>query len=144
MAEVYAYSKKRNETNHPVNFQDSKQYLKIGSIPDPDIDLPQFETGHVKINPNQICIGNFPMLSENIVSTERVSMVEKSVNHFEGGWTKDVDVTDKNETKKILKKKYEKNADNIDKFVPAVKKMAESIESIIARSNQIDMFKEYF
>lgn len=36
---------------------------------------------------------------------------------------------------KIIKKKYEKTADNVDKFLPAVKKMVEMAELIISKNN---------
>lgn len=118
--------------------------MKIGCIPDPDADEDLPQSDHVVRNPNRANLNNFPLLSENIVNTERVSTLEKSLFHYEGGWPKDVDITDKNEMKKMTKKKLEKTADNIDKFTPATKKMCEVVESIISKNNQIDMFEDYF
>jgi len=144
MTDLYTYTRKRNELNRPVNLQDTKQVMKIGCVPDPDSEVPINTNLHSVKNPNRIDISNFPVLCENIVNTERVSTFERSIFHYEGGWPKDVDVTDKNEMKKLIKKKYEKNADNADKFLPSVKKMTEAVEAIIAKNNQIDMFEDYF
>lgn len=144
MTDFYSYTKKRNELNRPTNLTDTKVIMKIGCIPDPDADEDLPHTEHVVKNPNRANLNNFPLLSEGIVNTERVSTLNKSLFHYEGGWPKDVDITDKNEMKKTIKKKLEKTIDNIDKFAPATKKMCEVVESIIYKNNQIDMFEEYF
>lgn len=120
--------------------------MPISLLPDPEADLQGESVGgsHVERNPNARTLSNFPMLSESIVNTERVSTVNSGVSHVEGGWPRDVDATDVNEKKKFIKKRLEKNADNHDKFTPAVRKMLDVIETIIAKNNQIDMYEEYF
>lgn len=144
MTDLYTYTKKRSELNRPTNLMETKVSMKIGCIPDPDIDEPMPENLHVLRNPNRADLNNFPTLSESIVNTERVSTMERSLFHYEGGWPKDVDITDKNEMKKLVKKKLEKTIDNVDKFTPATKRMCEVVESIISKNNQIDMFEDYF
>lgn len=144
MTDVYTYTKKRNELNRPTNLIETKSVMKIGCIPDPDADEELPKTVHVLKNPNRVTLSNFPQLSENIVNTERVSTAEKSLFHYEGGWPKDVDITDKNEMKKLIKKKLEKTADNVDKFTPAIRKMCELTESLISKNNQIDLVEVYF
>ena len=144
MTDLYTYTRRRNELNRPINFQDTKHAMRIGCLPDPETEAAGQTPGHVPRNPNRLDLSNFPVLSENIVNTERVSTLERSVFHFEGGWPRDVDVTDKNEMKKLIKKKYEKTTDNVDKFLPTVRKMTEAVEAIIAKNNQIDMFEDYF
>lgn len=144
MTDLYTYTRKRNELNRPVNFQDTKNVMRIGCIPDPDGDLQPPLPAHGTRNPNRIDLSNFPALSENIVNTERVSTIERSLYHYEGGWPKEVDITDRNEMRKVVKKRLEKTADNVDKFTPAVKRMTESVEAIISKNNQIDMFEDYF
>lgn len=118
--------------------------MKIGCIPDPESEMPNTEQQHVKRDPNFAVLSNFPILSENIVNTERVSTVDRLADHLEGGWPKEVDISDKNEMRKLVKKKLEKTPENVDKFTPAVKKMVEQVEQIIARNEQIDMFEQYF
>jgi dynein intermediate chain 2 len=66
------------------------------------------------------------------------------IYHFEGGWPKDLDITDENDKKKYIKKKIEKNSENQDRFTPSVKKMIDIIEIIINKNNEIDMFENYF
>lgn len=52
---------------------------------------------HAQKNPNQISLSNFPQMSENIVNTERISIQNTCFYHYEGGWPKGLDITDKNE-----------------------------------------------
>ena len=79
------------------------------------------------------------------MNTERISTQDRLIYHFEGGWPKEVDITDENEKKKFIKKKLEKNSsDNTDRFTPAVREMLEVVEKVLAQNNQIDMFEEYF
>ena len=79
-----------------------------------------------------------------MVNTERISTADRKMYHFEGGWPQGVDITDRMDCKKYVKKKLEKTTDNLDKFTPAVKKIVENVEDIIDKNNQIDMFEEYF
>ncbi len=76
-------------------------------------------------DPRIVSFSNFPKLSESIVNTERVTTVDRAIYHYEGGWPSEIDITDKNEMKKMVKKKLEKNQDNVDKFTPAIKKLVE-------------------
>lgn len=141
MTDSYAYTRRRAEINRPVSFSDSRS-LRVACLPDPEA---RTEPGpHAFRDPNVIELGNFPQYSENIVNTDRVITLESTVLHSEGGWPKEVDITDRNEMKKYIKKKLEKHADNTDKFTAAVRKLTENVESILLRNNEIDMFEEYF
>jgi dynein intermediate chain 2 len=100
MTDVYTYSKVKGETNKPVNFSDSKNVVRIGMIPDEEnekLKLVSTDKLHAQRNPNSVNLSNFPVLSENIVNTERISTQDALVYHYEGGWPKEVDITDINE-----------------------------------------------
>lgn len=100
MTDVYTYSKIKGEINKPVDFTNSKNVLRIGIIPDEENDkLKPIKTEeiHAIKDPNTVNLSNFPILSENIVNTERISTQEALVYHYEGGWPKDLDITDPNE-----------------------------------------------
>lgn len=71
-------------------------------------------------------------MSEGIVNTERISTQDALVYHYEGGWPKEIDITDINEKKKFIKKRLEKNADNQDKFTFSIKKMIDVVEKVIS------------
>lgn len=147
MTDVYTYSKNKSEVEKPINFTNSKNVIKIGVLPDEENDKMkpvQSDQIHALKNPNSVTISNFPALSENIVNTERISTQDAIVFHYEGGWPKDLDITDLNEQKKYIKKRLEKNADNQDKFTFSVKKMIEVVEKVISQNNEIDMYEEYF
>lgn len=114
MTDVYTYSKNKSEIGKHPNFTDSKNILKIGVIPDEDNEKFNLNSEHLhaKKNPNTVTISNFPKLSEGLVNTERISTQDALVFHYEGGWPKEIDITDVNEKKKFVKKRLEKNADN--------------------------------
>lgn len=141
MADYYTYHRRKNELNRPISFSDWK-CARVAMLPDPDARAEP--PAHSNRDPNVIELSNFPLLSENIVNTERVITLESTVLHAEGGWPKEVDISDRNEMKKYIKKKLEKTNDNTDKFTAAVRKLTENVESILMRNNEIDMFEEYF
>ena len=147
MTDLYTYTQKRSEINRPINFIDSKQIMRISLLPEeenPKSKKQALEKMHVRRDPNQITISNFPKISENIVNSERISTKNKTIYHYEGGWPKDLVITNNDDKKKYIKKKLEKNAENHDKFTPSVKKMLETIQKVISQNNEIDMFEEYF
>lgn len=141
MADSYTYHRRRADLLRPISYSDVKMG-RVAVLPDPDARAEP--PAHATRNPNSIELGNFPLLSENIVNTERVITLESTVLHSEGGWPKEVDITDRNEMKKFVKKKLEKTNDNTDKFTAAVKKLTENVESILLKNNEIDMFEDYF
>jgi dynein intermediate chain 2 len=147
MTDIYTYQKKRREFGRHCNFQDTKTTMHIGFLPDHESDKSRgFESKevHIKRDPNFIELTNIPEMSENTVNTERVSVVDRKMYHYEGGWPAGIDITDPGDKAKYIKKKLEKTSDNLDKFTPAVKRITENVHEIIDKNNQIDMFEEYF
>ena len=59
--------------------------------------------------------------------------------HLEGGWPKEVDATEKDQTARY-KKKIEKD----DEYVRQVKVLASAIESDIKQNYSIDIYQEYY
>lgn len=47
-----------------------------------------------------------------MVNTSRILTNDHTIFHYEGGWPKDLDITDENDKKKYIKKKIEKNSEN--------------------------------
>ena len=68
------------------------------------------------------------------------------MNHYEGGWPKDIDdINDANKRKKYIKKNYERSSDNTtDRFMPNLDNMTSQIKDIMRENNQIDMYEEYY
>lgn len=135
MTDMYTHQKKRRDFGKPYNFKDFKVLREIGAIPDETEKVRESlgEDIHIKKNPNNIQLSNFPVLSISAVNTKRVQTINKKVFHYEGGWPNGVDITDKTDMKKYLRKKIEKNQDNTDKFTPSVKKMIENLQHVIKK-----------
>ena len=146
MADVFNYSKKAIEFNNPNVYVNSKNVLKIGVLPEEDLKKINEEVSYKleRRKPSYISLSNFPALSEDIVNTSWILTTDHAIYHYEGGWPKDLDITDENDKKKYIKKKIEKNAENQDRFTPSVKKMIDTIEIILSKNNEIDMFENYF
>lgn len=146
MTDVFNYIWKSIEFNNPNVYINSKNILKIGILPEEELKKQTEETPykHERRNPSYIALSNYPNLTENMVNTSRVLTSDHLVYHYEGGWPKDLDITDENDKKKYIKKKIEKNSENQDRFTPCLKKMLETIEIILSQNNEIDMFENYF
>ena len=114
MADVFNYSKKAIEFNNPNVYINSKNVLKIGVLPEEELKKINEEVTykHERRKPAYISLSNFPSLSEDIVNTSWILTSDHVIYHYEGGWPKDLDITDENDKKKYIKKKIEKNAEN--------------------------------
>lgn len=100
MTDQYTYDVKRGDVGKPINLTNSKNILKIGILPDEENEkLKQIKSDqlHALKNPNSVTLSNFPVLTENIVNTERISTQDTLIYHSEGGWPKSLDITDPNE-----------------------------------------------
>ena len=67
---------------------------------------------HVERNPTVLEIQAIPEKSESYVNTERFTYLPVGMLHLEGGWPKDVDPTEKDQTQRY-KKKVEKDEEYI-------------------------------
>ena len=73
------------------------------------------------------------------VNTETVMYKPQGMLHLEGGWPKEVDPTEKEQTQRY-KKKVEKD----DDYIRQVKTLASTIEGDIKQNYSIDIYQEYF
>lgn len=83
-------------------------------------------------------------MNENLVNTETKKMVETLIQHEEVGFPPGVDLQDPNEKGKYIRKKLEKNADNIDILTPSIKIMLDVVYDIIDENLQIDLYEQYY
>jgi len=108
MTDIFTYQRKRREFGRVCNFADNKNNMHIGFLPDHESDKQRgFDSSevHIRRDPNFIELSNIPELSENTVNTERVSVADRKMYHYEGGWPSGVDITDTQEKKKYIKKR---------------------------------------
>jgi len=129
------YQKTRSEFGRPVNGFALTEPQLLDEFP-PEKEL----TGtYIERNPSILDVQAIPEMSEHEVNTERFSYLSIGNFHQEGGWPKDVDATEKDQTQRY-KKKVEKDED----YIRQVKNLGEAVEQSIMQNYAIDIYQEYF
>uniref|UniRef100_A0A8D0HAC9 Uncharacterized protein n=1 Tax=Sphenodon punctatus TaxID=8508 RepID=A0A8D0HAC9_SPHPU len=105
---VYVYVKKRSEFGRQCNFSDRPAEINVDIQPDPEQILNYIERNPVDTGVQ--CAGD---MSEHEVNTERFEMETRGVNHLEGGWPKDVNPLEMEQTIRY-RKKVEKDENYIN------------------------------
>ncbi|XP_026312558.1 dynein intermediate chain 2, axonemal [Piliocolobus tephrosceles] len=131
---VYVYVKKRSEFGKQCNFSDRQAELNIDIMPNPEL-AEQF----VERNPVDTGIQCSVSMSEHEANTERFEMETRGVNHVEGGWPKDVNPLELEQTIRF-RKKVEKD----ENYVNAIMQLGSIMEHCIKQNNAIDIYEEYF
>jgi dynein intermediate chain 2 len=73
------------------------------------------------------------------VSTERFELKGEGVLHVDGGWPKDVDPNEAEQTIRY-RKKVEKDED----FIRAIKGLADVADACLRQNTAIDIYQDYF
>jgi len=129
------YQKERKEFGRPV----------ITFAPSEVTVLEEFEHDdelralHIERNPSEMNISAKPELSVQEVNTESFKYIPLGMCHMEGGWPKDIDATEKDQTKRYIKK-VEKD----DEYIRQVKALGDLVEGDIKLNYAIDIYQEYF
>lgn len=131
---VYVYVKKRSEFGKQCNFSDRQAELNIDIAPNPDL-ADQF----VERNPVDTGIQCSTSMSEHEANTERFEMETRGINHIEGGWPKDVNPLELEQTIRF-RKKVEKD----ENYINAIMQLGTIMEHCIKQNNAIDIYQEYF
>ncbi|KAK2503602.1 hypothetical protein MC885_021843 [Smutsia gigantea] len=131
---VYVYVKKRSEFGKQCNFSDRQAELNIDIPPNPEL-AEQF----VERNPVDIGIQCSTSMSEHEVNTERSEMETRGINHIEGGWPKDVNPLELEQTIRF-RKKVEKD----ENYINAIMQLGSAMEHCIKQNDAIDLYQKYF
>ena len=100
---------------------------------------PELLKEHIERDPTILDIQAIPDMSECYVNTETVSYKSIGMLHLEGGWPKEVDCTEKDQTVRY-KKKVEKD----EEYIKQVKSLGDAIEGDIKQNYAINIYEEYF
>jgi dynein intermediate chain 2, axonemal len=84
-------------------------------------------------------LSNVPLRSEMTVSTEKVQVVSRGQNHREGGWPKDIDPSEPQDTMK-----WRKRLDKDPAFTNTLKGLLNAAQETLDENACIDMFERYF
>ncbi|XP_072501682.1 dynein axonemal intermediate chain 2 [Notamacropus eugenii] len=131
---VYVYLKKRSEFGKQCNFTDRQAELSIDIAPNPEL-TEQF----VVRDPVDTGVQCSYDMSEHEVNTERFEMETRGINHLEGGWPKDVNPQELEQTIRF-RKKVEKD----ENYINAIMQLGYVMEHCIKQNNAIDIYGAYF
>lgn len=105
---VYVYTKKRNEFGRQCNFADRQAELHVDIPPD-----EKLAANYIERNPCNTGIQCSQEMSEHEVNTERFETESRGINHVEGGWPKDINPAEVEQTIRF-RKKVEKDENYIN------------------------------
>lgn len=131
---TYVYTKRRRQFGRHCAFQDRPAELIVDIPPNRELGA-QF----VERDPNSTEVQCVPDMSEHEINTERFVLNNQGILHTEGGWPRDIDVSEAEHTIR-----YRKKVEKSEEYGHAVKNMGESMEHVIKQNNAIDIYEEYF
>ncbi|CAF1270672.1 unnamed protein product [Rotaria magnacalcarata] len=130
----YVYTKKRSEFGRQVHFTDRPVEIIADIQPNPELIQE-----YISRNPVEVAVQNTREFSEHWVNTVRFETENRGINHVEGGWPKDVNPLEPDQTSRF-RKKTEKE----DGYGRAILSLGQSIEHTIRQNNAIDIYENYF
>ncbi|CAB3231593.1 unnamed protein product [Arctia plantaginis] len=90
-------------------------------------------------NPVHSAVQHGPIFSQQEINTIRAEYTTTGINHAEGGWPKDVIVTDPESTQR-----YRRKTEKDDGYIHCVMSTAPALEGLILQNNAIDMYQIYY
>lgn len=131
---VYVYTKKRNEFGRQAIFSDKQPELCADILPEPSL-----KAEYIHKDPVDIAIQLTPEMSEHEVNTERFETESRGMNHVEGGWPKDVNSAEVEQTIR-----YRKKVEKDEAYIQTIQNLGTKMEHFLKQNNAIDIYEEYF
>lgn len=130
----YIYMKKRKEFGRFCNFDDVDAKI-LGHV-DPKPECGEMYVEQTILN---LVLDNIPQFSEHEVNTARVKTSSRTMIHTEGGWPKEIEATEAQDTLK-----WRKRLDKDPAFTSAVRQLTKQTVVSLEQNNTIDLFEHYF
>ncbi|XP_030597803.1 dynein intermediate chain 3, ciliary [Archocentrus centrarchus] len=131
---VHIYSKLRSEFGRQCQFSDRPAELLLDIPPDPSLTL-----NFIHKSPRDQAVQACREMSEHQVNSERFETGSCGINHVEGGWPKDINPTEMEQTIRF-RKKVEKD----ESYINSVLQLGSVMEHCIRQNNVMDIYQEYF
>ncbi|XP_061656375.1 dynein axonemal intermediate chain 2 isoform X2 [Syngnathoides biaculeatus] len=131
---VHEYTKPRRDFGRQCLFSDRPAELLADVSPDSDLAL-QFTTRSSRVQALQ-CSRD---MSEHQVNTERFESESRGINHVEGGWPKDINPQDMEQTIRF-RKKVEKD----ESYLMSILQLGDVIGHCVGQNTAIDIYQKYF
>lgn len=130
----YIYMKKRKDFGRYCNF-DTVEAKILGQVE----KQPQCGDMYVEQTIINAVFHNIPEFSEHSVNTAQVKTHARVMTHVEGGWPKEIDYSEAQDTLK-----YRKRLEKDPAYISAVRQLTKQTIPCLEMNNTIDLFEIYF
>jgi dynein intermediate chain 2, axonemal len=124
---------RRNKRNMP-KFQDFDEL--IISVPN---NKPLYKKKYKVVSPVEAAIQNCLDVAGTYVTTDNPTLAHIGITHVEGGWPKDINRLDEEQTARFRKKQEKDEA-----YLNQMKVMIKECEHAIFQNNAINLYENYF
>ncbi|XP_055552003.1 dynein axonemal intermediate chain 2-like isoform X11 [Falco biarmicus] len=131
---MYVYTRKRSEFGRPCSFSDRPAKVSVDIPPDPSM-----AGAFILRNPVDSFVQHTSDMSEHEVNTERVEVESRGINHVEGGWPKDINPQEVEQTIR-----FRKRVERDENYINAITHLGTLMEHCVKQNNAIDIYEEYF
>jgi len=129
------YQRERKNFGRPVNHFSSTEPTVINELAKDVLGMEKY----VMRDPTVLNIQAIPSYSESEVNTLTQVYKNYGMLHTEGGWPKDIDPLEKEQTTR-----YRKKVEKDEEYIKQVKALGEGVEHSIMQNVAIDIYQEYF
>uniref|UniRef100_A0A8C9XEF2 Dynein, axonemal, intermediate chain 2b n=2 Tax=Sander lucioperca TaxID=283035 RepID=A0A8C9XEF2_SANLU len=131
---VHVYTRLRGEFGRQCLFSDRPAELLVDVPPD-----PRLAQDFIQKNPRDQALQACRDMSEHQVNTERFESDSCGINHVEGGWPKDINPQEMEQTIR-----YRKKVEKDESYVNSLLTLGSVMEHCIRQNNAVDIYQEYF
>lgn len=130
----YTFKKERRTFGYPVSFEDKDE------IQFTENSRPEYAKDYILRNPvdrhTQTQTGQ---MSLSVANTDRATYKSIGITHTEGGWPKDINMHDPEQTVRY-KRKIEKD----ESYITQVMNLTKPMEHYIYQNNAVNIYENYF
>ena len=129
------YLKERKEFGRAATHLSSTEPEALGEFEGNETLISSYaERNRVTLN-----MAAIPELSEHWVEPETIEYTNHGMNHTEGGWPKDLDYTEKEQTTR-----YRKKVEKDEEYIRQIRELVEIVDSSLMQNVAIDIYEDYF
>uniref|UniRef100_A0A7R9GTU4 Dynein intermediate chain 3, ciliary n=3 Tax=Timema TaxID=61471 RepID=A0A7R9GTU4_TIMPO len=133
MNDQYVYTKKRSEYGRQCMFSDDGP--KVETI----LPVKAHFEDYILKNPVHRGTQIGSVLAEHEANTVRAEYDQHGMNHTEGGWPRDVNPADEEQTMR-----YRKKVEKDESYHPSILQLSHAMEHTILQNNAVNIYESYF
>ncbi|XP_071452018.1 dynein intermediate chain 3, ciliary [Hetaerina americana] len=130
----YVYTKKRSEFGRHCLFTETTYPMSQDIYPNRSITA-----NYVLQNPISRSVQCAAIVAEHEVNTVTAQYENRGMNHTEGGWPKDINIAEVEQTMR-----YRKKVEKDEMYIHTILQVSHSMEHCILQNNAVEIYEEYF